>query len=84
MKKARRFIRNYWFPLSLGMIVTGMLVLIMLPIRGHFALGGEIMFTPVFVAIHALLRDHYRRKRRAARCRNMKASGQSLKIRAIR
>lgn len=67
MRYIERFILHYWFPLTLGMFITAALVLVMLPIRGRFAIGGEWMFTPVLLAAHMLLRDHYKRKRRRER-----------------
>lgn len=80
MKRYRRFIRRidytlrcYWFPLTLGFLISGGLVIAERNIRGRFAIGGEWLF-PVFLCIiHSFLRNYFRerarREKRNARVR---------------
>ena len=67
MRIARRLIYYYWFPLTLGMLITTILVWVMLPVRGYFTFGGEFMITPALTMAHMMLRDHFKRKRRQER-----------------
>jgi len=57
LKAIYRTISNYWFPLSLGLVLTAIAVPQQIQIRGDFFIGGEWFITPVFCIIHYGIRQ---------------------------
>lgn len=72
IKKLERTLVLYWLPITLGCIITGILVLVMAGKRGAFAIGGEWFIIPVFCYIHYMIRRHFREKARKEKIRRQR------------
>lgn len=85
MEKIARMIEIYWFPLTLGFLITAAVIQKMAEVRGGFAIGGEHLITPFLCMVHYALREavkaqkrrkrHVRRNKRTARKRGLQNAG---------
>lgn len=71
VRSAERTVWCYWFPLTLGFVLSGIFTIVELKARGRFAIGGEWLF-PIFLClihyyVRAYFRERARRKRRDGR-----------------
>lgn len=67
MDKVARMIEIYWFPLTLGFLITAAALQIMVEVRGYFAIGGEHLITPILCMVHYTLREAVKAQKRRKR-----------------